>query len=87
MCVCPTVKWCLHRVLGGNSKDKLSSFLSQSQWSSADINIIIPLSAVGGQDAHIWERGEREAWWGLQGHARELDMAERVNYIGKPENS
>lgn len=62
-------------------------FSVQSHWSSADINIIIPLSAMGGQDAHIWKRGEREAWWALQGQDRKLDMVERVNYIGKPENS
>lgn len=78
---------CHHRKLGGNGKANLSSFLSQSHWSSTDINIIIPLSSMGGQDTHIWKRGEREAWWALQSHDRKLDMAERVNYIGKTENS
>lgn len=67
--------------------NNIASLLSRSHWSSADINIIIPLSTVGGQDAHIWKQGEREAWWDLQGHDSELDMAERLNYIGKPENS
>lgn len=67
--------------------NNLSSILSQGHWSSTDINIIIPLSTVGGQDAHIWKRGEREAWRALRCRDGELDMAERLNYIGKPENS
>lgn len=67
--------------------NNLSSSLSQGHWSRADLNIIIPLSTMGGQDAHIWRRGERGAWLALQGRVGELDMAERLNYIGEPENS
>lgn len=66
--------------------NNLSSSLPQGHWSSTDINRIIPLSTVEGQDVHIREREEREAWRVRQGHVGELDMVERLNYIRRPEN-
>lgn len=50
------------------------------------MNIIIPLSTVGVRCPYR-EARRKEGVSALRGHGDGLDMAERLNYIGEPENS